>query len=110
MTINEYQQLAARTMNLWLTAAETEAHALHGMVGEIGEIHSLYQKIYQGHEFNEEHAKKEFGDLLWFIAEFCTAHDWKLDEIARMNIEKLRARYPDGFDADKSQHRQAGDI
>lgn len=110
MNINEYQKLAARTINNNLDWKQQGKHALHGMVGEIGEIHSIYQKKYQGHAFDETHVKKELGDLLWFIAEYCTAHGWDMNDVAEMNIEKLRARYPDGFDADKSQHRQAGDI
>lgn len=44
MTGNEYQDLAARTINKGLTFEEQKFHALHGMVGEIGEIHSIYQK------------------------------------------------------------------
>lgn len=110
MTMNTYQGLAARTINPQLTFPEKEMHALHGMVGEIGEIHSIYQKCYQGHAIDEEHLKKEFGDLLWFIAEFCTNMNWNLDEIAQMNIDKLRARYPEGFDSDLSLHRAAGDV
>ena len=85
-------------------------HALHGMVGEIGEIHSLYQKTYQGHPFDDEHVQKELGDLLWFIAEYCTANEWTLEGIAKLNIEKLKVRYPEGFEAEKSLNRAAGDI
>lgn len=107
---NEYQELAKRTISRDITKAEVVNHALHGMVGEIGEIHSLYQKIYQGHTLDNEHLKKEVGDLLWFIAEFCTAKGWNLSDVMWMNIEKLKARYPKGFDADKSLHRQEGDI
>lgn len=110
MTINEYQQAAARTINKDFGRAATTDHALHGMVGEIGELHSLYQKIYQGHEFDEAHAMKELGDLLWFIAEYCTANGWYLDDIATMNVDKLLARYPDGFEAERSIHRKDGDI
>lgn len=110
MTINEYQNLAARTINHELTTMQKEYHALHGMVGEIGEIHGLYQKTYQGHEYEEEHVKKEFGDLLWFIAEYCTANGWELEEIMQMNIDKLKKRYPEGFDSERSQHREKGDI
>lgn len=110
MQINEYQILAARTINKYLAPEAQSIHALHGMVGEIGEIHSLYQKIYQGHSFDEEHAKKELGDLLWFIAEYCTAHDWKLEDIMQLNIDKLKARYPEGFESERSQHRAEGDI
>lgn len=110
MTGNEYQDLAARTINKGLTFEEQKFHALHGMVGEIGEIHSIYQKMYQGHAFEVDHVKKEFGDLLWFIAEYCTAKGWSLDDIMRMNIDKLKERYPDGFKAEQSLHRKAGDI
>lgn len=110
MTGNEYQKLASRTIPNEFEDIEKEFHALHGMVGEIGELHSIYQKVYQGHDFSEEHAKKELGDLLWFIAEYCTAFNWSLEDIMRMNIDKLLARYPDGFDADHSLHRAKGDI
>lgn len=110
MTGNEYQVLAARTINKNLSKKEQGKHALHGMVGEIGELHSIYQKKYQGHEFDEVHAKKELGDLMWFIAEYCTAHNWDLDDIMTMNINKLKARFPDGFETDKSLNRKEGDI
>jgi NTP pyrophosphatase (non-canonical NTP hydrolase) len=102
---NEYQALAARTINKDLTPMETELHALHGMVGEIGEIHSIYQKSYQGHAPDEEEMKKELGDLLWFVAEYCTVREWDLEDIMYMNIEKLRKRYPEGFSEDKSVNR-----
>ena len=110
MSLNEYQELAARTINRNNSPAEMEMHALHGMCGEIGELHSLYQKMYQGHQFDREHAMKELGDLLWFIAEYCTACDFTLEDVAKANIDKLKARYPEGFDADKSLNRKVGDI
>lgn len=110
LTANEYQGLAARTMNYELTTEDQQYHALHGMVGEIGEIHSIFQKVYQGHELDQEHIKKELGDLLWFIAEFCTVGGVTLEEIMQMNIDKLKARYPDGFKEENSLNRKKGDI
>ena len=110
MKANEYQKLAARTINKSLSKGQLKNHALHGMVGEIGEIHSLHQKVYQGHDLDEEHEKKEVGDLLWFIAEYCTARGWFLEEVMWGNIDKLRARYPEGFDPEKSLHRKKNDI
>ena len=107
---NEYQDLAARTINQELYDYEVEMHALHGMSGEIGELQSMYQKVYQGHVFEEEHAKKELGDLLWFIAEYCTAMNWNLEDIMLMNITKLMKRYPDGFKSEQSLNRKKGDI
>ena len=110
MTGNEYQLLASRTINNDLTKVGQEKHALHGLVGEIGELHSLYQKVYQGHEFDKNHAMSELSDMLWFIAEYCTAMGWNLDDVMQYNIDKLIARYPDGFETDKSLHRAEGDI
>lgn len=107
---NEYQALAARTINKDLNNVQQEAHALHGMVGEIGEIHSIYQKAYQGHKSDYDHLMKELGDLLWFIAEYCTALGWDLEDIMQMNIDKLRVRFPEGFEVEKSLHRKDGDI
>lgn len=110
MTGNEYQKLAARTINKNLKKSEIEEHSLYGMAGEIGELQSLYQKLFQGHAFDPLHAKKELGDLMWFIAEYCTAMGWDLDDVMRLNIEKLEARYPGGFDSNHSLHRRIGDI
>lgn len=110
MHMNHYQALAARTMNPALDKTESQLHALHGLAAEVGEIHGIIQKCYQGHQASEEHMKKEFGDCLWMIAEYCTASGWTLDEIAHLNIEKLKARYPEGFQAEKSLHRKEGDI
>lgn len=107
---NEYQRLAARTINKKNNKLAMEDHALKGMVAEVGELHGIYQKAYQGHLINEEHLKKECGDILWMIAEFCTANDWTLEEIMQMNIDKLKARYPEGFATEKSLHRAEGDI
>lgn len=110
-TFDEYQEAAARTISRDLMPSEIETHALHGMVAEIGELHGLYQKVYQGHQADDVHLKKELGDLLWFIAEYCTACDWSLAEVAQMNIDKLKRRYPgEGFEAERSLHRQEGDI
>ena len=109
MNANEYQNLAGRTIAN-ITKTEMMRHALHGMVGEIGELHSLYQKTYQGHLLDEAHLKKECGDLLWFVAEYCTAMGWKLGDVMQLNINKLKVRYPEGFSTDKSLHRQDGDV
>lgn len=110
MTGNEYQALAKRTINSELTHHEMRMHALHGMVGEVGEIHSIFQKFYQGHKPVETHVKKEVGDLCWFIAELCTAYGWEMEEVMQMNIDKLIARYPEGFETEKSLNRKEGDI
>lgn len=109
-TFSEYQEDAARTINQEIPLGDIERHALFGMAGEIGELHSLYQKIFQGHTFDELHAEKEVGDLLWFVAEYCSVMGWNMGDVAQLNIDKLRARYPEGFDAGCSLNRKEGDI
>lgn len=109
MTMDEYQELAARTINRRLRKEEMLRHALFEMCAELGEIHSIYQKVYQGHQIRNEDVKAEIGDLLWGIAEFCTVNKFSLDEIAAGNIEKLKKRYPDGFEPGRSLDREGED-
>ena len=85
-------------------------HAVLGLTSEAGEVSGLFQKKYQGHKLDPEHLEKKFGDCLWMIAEACTALGWNMETVMQTNIEKLRARYPDGFDAEHSLHRRANDI
>ena len=110
MRANDYQMLASRTINKNLYLDEMEIHAILGMASEIGELQGLYQKEYQGHELDEAHAKKELGDLLWFIAEYCTAMEWCMEEVMQENIDKLKERYPEGFKAEQSLNRKESDI
>lgn len=105
MKFGEYQRQARRTQNKELTDEQRLNHALHGLASEVGEIHGLFQKVYQGHEIDEEELIKELGDLLWFAAEFADAKRWSLGVVAERNIAKLWRRFPEGFDSDRSIHR-----
>ena len=105
MELSEYQKLAARTMNPRLTKEEAQLHSLFEMCGELGEVQSIFQKVYQGHQIKKEDLKLELGDLMWGIAEFCTVNNFDLNEIAEMNIDKLRKRYPEGFEEERSINR-----
>lgn len=113
MTGTEYQKLAMRTTRdewrgkgLW----EQKVHAVTGLASEAGEVAGMIQKMYQGHTMEVPHLIKELGDVMWFIAECCDAWGINLDEVMKINIDKLRARYPEGFDAEHSLHRAEGDI
>lgn len=110
ITAHDYQVQAARTINPRLSNGQLKAHALWGLAAEVGELQGLYQKKYQGHDFDHEHAKKELGDICWMVAEYATAQGWDLGEVMQANIDKLRARYPDGFDPEHSLHREEGDV
>lgn len=107
MTLNEYQTLARRTQNPALSPREQLEHALWGMSSEVGEVCSLHQKTHQGHPMDANALRKEIGDVLWMLAELCDVYGFTLEGVAEENIAKLRKRYPDGFDAEHSVHREA---
>ena len=106
-----YQMEAMRTCSFQYGEQDKMMrHAVFGLCSESGEVAGILQKVFQGHDFDKEHFKKELGDCLWMIAEACTSVGTTLSEIASMNIQKLRERYPDGFDPEKSKNRKEGDI
>ena len=110
MTFGEYQEQARRTQNPRLSMQERLAHALHGLASEVGEIHAMYQKVYQGHQISADGLIKEMGDVLWFLAELADVYGVGLADVAQINIDKLKARYPEGFSADRSINRNVEDI
>ena len=110
MNVNEYQKLAAVTMNKTLDKRSQILNSALGMCGEAGEFADLIKKhAFQGHNLDVEHIKKELGDVCWYIALACTAFNLELDDVLQTNIDKLKARYPEGFSVEKSEHREAGD-
>lgn len=111
MTGSEYQKLAMRTCSIPKEDAEGRMHhAVFGLASEAGEVAGLFQKVYQGHSLSIDHLYRELGDCLWMIAEACEACGTTVDHVMQLNIDKLRARYPDGFSAEKSLHREEGDV
>lgn len=87
-------------------------NAALGLCGEAGEFADLVKKfVYQNHDLDTEHLKRELGDIMWYMALAATILGCDLNEIAETNIAKLRARYPSGhFEAQKSKVRKEGDI
>ena len=53
-----------------------------------------------------EDVKKEIGDVMWYLAMICDSFGFDIEEIAKMNIDKLKERYPEGFSEYASQHRK----
>lgn len=106
MTFADYQALARRTQNKELAKADKREHALMGLMSEVGEIASIYQKKHQGHPISTSEVALELGDLLWFAAELCDVLGYDIETVAKWNIEKLRKRYPEGFDAERSLNRE----
>ena len=108
MTINEYQALAMTTLNPRLSRKDVLINSVMGLCGESGEAIDIVKKhLAQGHPLDREKLIKELGDIAWYLAETATALDVNLEEVLQGNIEKLRRRYPEGFDTAHSLHREA---
>ena len=106
MTINEYQELAMRTVNPKLNKDEILINSVMGLCGESGEAIDIVKKWFaHGHELDREHLKKELGDIAWYLAEAATALDITLESVLEANIEKLKKRYPEGFETKRSIER-----
>lgn len=121
MKLNEYQQLAARTLpppgvNHWfeepIAALGNEmdahaqridlVHAIDGICGEAGElINPKKRAMFYGKPLGEKelaNLKEEAGDLMWYIAgPLCRALGVTLEEICAANVAKLQARYPEKY-------------
>ena len=107
MTINEYQKLAMTTLNTEMSKKDMLINGVMGLCGESGEAIDIVKKhLAQGHELDREKLIKELGDIAWYLAEMATVLDIELEEVLARNIEKLKKRYPDGFDKEKSIQRE----
>ena len=108
MTLNEYQNEAMRTASGMCNKCKENLlmNGVMGLNGEAGEVIDILKKhLFQGHELDKKHIAEELGDCLWYIAVTAEAIGYKLDDIAELNKEKLRSRYPLGFESDKSINR-----
>lgn len=139
MLANEYQKLAMRTndgkcterlcekISEHIEVTEDVCHeilihnkyidlggiinASFGLSGEVGELNDILKKwIFHGHLPDVIAVVKELGDILWYVALMCESLKIPMEEVMGMNIDKLKARYPEGFDPEKSLHRKDGDI
>lgn len=118
MTPNEYQAAALRTANHDTEAiiqrirdgGEPLLRVLNGMLGLSGEggeaADHVKKHIFQGHPLSPEYLSKELGDIAWYLAITADALQYPLEEIMQMNVDKLRARYPEGFSVQDSLNRK----
>lgn len=107
MDAHVYQQLASRTINKELNQRNLLDHAVFGLCAEAGEVASILQHVHQGKPLCANEVLDEISDVLWFAAEVCTALGLELDDAMTHNISKLMKRYPDGFDAVRSENRHS---
>lgn len=76
---------------------------LHGILGvatEGGEmLEALYGAYFEGRDFDKVNLLEESGDVMWYLAVLLNKPQpgVTFDAVQRLNIDKLRKRYPDKF-------------
>jgi NTP pyrophosphatase (non-canonical NTP hydrolase) len=100
-TFSEYQAMVERT-----NERPSRAVSLMGLVGEVGDLHSMMKKLLLQKDnpaFRTE-LREEFGDLLWYLTSLASLYDIPLDEVVKANTEKAESLYLKGivnlFDAE----------
>ena len=107
LTLDAYQSLADRTSGAGGSGERRLMVAALGLAGEAGEFANLVKKMTaHGHPLDPAALEDELGDVLWYLAEAATACGLELGPIGSRNIEKLRERYPTGFNSEDSIHRK----
>ena len=108
ITFEEYIKESKRTY-AWQGLPDIEVCMLSmGLAGETGEIIDYLKKVgFQGKPFEKDKLINEMGDMMWYFAMLCDFFGIKFEDILVSNIEKLRKRYPNGFEVAKSEHRES---
>jgi NTP pyrophosphatase (non-canonical NTP hydrolase) len=110
MTLEEYQKKAMTTC---MPSSENFSYMFLNLVGEVGEFASKVAKhIRKGHysimdsniangnnidDLSEpqvalDELKKEAGDVLWQLSGLCSIMNWRLEDVAKLNLDKLASR------------------
>lgn len=93
-TFRDYQVVVRKT-----DERRSRAISLMGLVGEIGDLHSMMKKLLVqkgiGSSFRRE-LIEEFGDVLWYLTSLATLYKIPLQEIADANVTKAESLYLPG--------------
>lgn len=97
MEFNEYQKKALHTA-LYPDKYKV-IYAAMGLGNEAGEVMGKVKKWLRGDdgdgtmsEERKQALKEELGDVLWYLAILARDLELNLDDIAKINIEKLKSR------------------
>ena len=110
MNPDEYVKLASITMSGTNQDLDDNfmdnIHMMLGVMSESGEIADIFKKnLSYKTSIDWVNMKEELGDIMWYIAGFCDINGFSLEEIMEINIGKLKARFPDGFNEHDATHR-----
>jgi NTP pyrophosphatase (non-canonical NTP hydrolase) len=97
MNFNDYQKRAITTNLAKEDQLKELLQQVLGLGDEAGEVLAIFKKWIRDNDadiskLDKHNVAKELGDILWYIA--VVAHDLEIpmDDIASLNLEKLRSR------------------
>jgi NTP pyrophosphatase (non-canonical NTP hydrolase) len=84
-------------------------HAVFGLVGEAGEFADQHKKdlFKPGHQTTREERLGELGDVLYYVAILAWLDKCTIDDLSRMNYNKLKDGHgwqPNFYKYDKESH------
>jgi len=96
LTLEEYQQAAARTA-AYPNRGNNLIYPVLGLASEAGEVAGKLKKVIRNLDGCLSHEQRqrlldEVGDVLWYVAAICTELEASLEEVARANLAKLASR------------------
>lgn len=107
LTAGTYQKEAMALLNPAIPQEDVLLNAVMGLCGEAGEAIDLVKKQrFQGHPLDRDALVKELGDVAWYLAEAAQGLGVPLEDIMRLNLDKLHKRYPQGFSSEQSMRRK----
>lgn len=84
-------------------------HSAMGIFTEAAEfLAAVYASCFGETPFDTTNAVEELGDLEWYMAVMRKRLGVSQERVQRINIAKLRARYPEKFAADDALNRDLG--
>ncbi len=105
MDINTFAEESSRT----LIDKGHDLNLLHAAMGistESGELMDAFKrKIFYGKDLDVVNVKEEIGDLMWYVAILLRELDLDFEELLQINIDKLKARYPEKFTEERALNR-----
>lgn len=110
MTFDEYQKKSRLTAVYPDILGKGFVYPVLGLCGEAGEVAEKIKKIFRdrrGKMSNEQKQDlaKEFGDVLWYLAQLATECGLSFDHIAEQNLKKLFSRKERGVIHGSGDHR-----
>ena len=102
MTPGQYVELAISTCSPNFHSDKVHPQLLHasmGMVTGAGEFQdALKRALFYGKDLDIVNLVEELGDVLWYVAIACDHLGVQMDTVFGINIDKLKARFPDKFE------------